>query len=300
MIRSIKTIGVIGAGQMGSGIAFTLACSGYKVIVQDISENQLSKAQHYITATLKKYIERGKINENFPTHFKRFHFTLLLEDLKKCDLVIEAATENEQTKAAIFKALIPHLREKTIIATNTSSLSITRLASYTDRLDRFIGMHFMNPVPIMKLVEVIRGLHTCPKTYNLVLQLIERMKKEFAVSNDNPGFIINRILMPMINESIFTLYEGVASVEDIDKGMRLGAHQPMGPLELADFIGLDTCLSIMKVLHEEIGDSKYRPCPLLVRYVDAGWIGRKSGCGFYDYSHSTPQPTTTHKLLRWN
>lgn len=285
-MSSLKTIGVIGAGQMGSGIAHVAAVAGFEVVLQDVSKDQLEKGQTVISKGLEKQAGKGKLTESPSAILTRLHCSQKVSDLNPCDFIIEAVTENEQVKGSIFKEVTPYLKSTTILATNTSSLPITRLATYSDRPEQFIGMHFMNPVPIMKLVEVTKGLATTGETYAITLNLAHKMEKEVALSRDIPGFIINRILMPMINEAVFALQEGIGTAEDIDKSMKLGANHPMGPLELADFIGLDTCLAIMRVLHEGLGDSKYRPCPLLTSYVDAGWRGRKSGRGFYTYFES--------------
>lgn len=282
-LSQIKCVGVIGAGQMGSGIAQVLAQSGFDVCLSDVREDALKKALGGIEKSLSKLFEKGKIEEHPPTILKRLKTKTQLSDLNCCDFVIEAVNENEDLKKQIFKTLDEVLRPEVIMASNTSSLPITRLASYTKRPDKFIGMHFMNPVPIMTLVEVIRGHATSDETYLLTKQLSEKVGKTTVCSQDYPGFIINRILMPMINEAFFTLMEGIATPDDIDAGMKLGTNQPMGPLTLADFIGLDTCYAIMKVLHDGLGDSKYRPCPLLKKYVDAGHLGRKSGQGVYKY-----------------
>lgn len=288
----IRTIGVIGAGQMGNGIAHVGALSGFDVIVTDIKQEQLDKARTAINANMDRQVKKGVITEAAKGEaFQRIRYSTALEELKICDVAIEAATEKEDIKKAILKSLCVVLPAHAIIASNTSSISITRLAAVTDRPPKFIGMHFMNPVPVMKLVEVIRGLATDEATFTTVKQLAEKMGKTVAIAEDFPAFIVNRILLPMINEAIYTLYEGVGSVTSIDTAMKLGANHPMGPLELADFIGLDTCLSVMQVLYEGLADSKYRPCPLLVKYVEAGWLGRKTGRGFYDYSNGEPQAT---------
>ena len=280
----IKKVAVLGAGQMGSGIAHVLAQQEYEVILFDIAETQLLKALAGISKNLERQAKKGLIDsETIPAITGRIGTTMVMEDLADCDLAIEAVSEKESLKLDIFKKLDEIVKPEAILASNTSSIPITRIASVTKRPEKVIGMHFMNPVPVMKLVEVIRGLATSEETFEAVGALVEKLGKEMAVSADYPGFIVNRILIPMINEAAFALFEGVASAEDIDKGMKLGTNQPMGPLTLADFIGLDTCLAIMEVLYEGFKDSKYRPCPLLVKMVEAGRLGRKSGQGFYSY-----------------
>jgi 3-hydroxybutyryl-CoA dehydrogenase len=288
----VRKIGVVGAGQMGNGIAHVCALSGYNVLLNDVVADRITQGLATINGNLARQVSRQRISdEQRQAAIKRIAPANTLEDLGDCDLVIEAATENEDTKRKIFAALCSSLKPETILGTNTSSISITRLAATTDRPERFIGIHFMNPVPLMELVEVIRGIATDDATFEATKNFIDKLGKQVAVAEDFPAFIVNRILLPMINEAIYTLYEGVGNVEGIDKAMRLGAHHPMGPLELADFIGLDTCLSVMQVLHEGLADSKYRPCPLLVKYVEAGWLGRKTQRGFYDYRGEKPVPT---------
>jgi 3-hydroxybutyryl-CoA dehydrogenase len=288
----IKTIGVIGAGQMGNGIAHVSAVAGFDVKLVDVSQEQIDKALGTIERNMDRQVKRSLLSEaDKKAALGRIETGLDYALFGDCDFVIEAATENEEIKRAIFKMLVPHLKADALLGTNTSSISITRLAAVTDRPARFIGMHFMLPVPVMKLVELIRGLATDEPTFRAIKELAETLGKDVAVAEDFPAFIVNRILLPMINEAVYTLYEGVGGVEAIDKAMRLGANHPMGPLELADFIGLDTCLSIMQVLYEGLADSKYRPCPLLVKYVEAGWLGRKTGRGFYDYGGDKPVPT---------
>ncbi|GLK77900.1 3-hydroxybutyryl-CoA dehydrogenase [Methylopila jiangsuensis] len=292
MATEIRKIGVIGAGQMGSGIAHVCALAGVDVHFNDISADRLAAAREVIDGNLKRQVSKGAISDaDRAAALERIVTAPTYADLGACDLVIEAATEDEQIKRKIFSELCPALKPETMVATNTSSISITRLAASTDRPERFIGIHFMNPVPLMQLVELIRGIATEDETFESAKALIDRLGKTVAVSEDFPAFMVNRILLPMINEAIYTLYEGVGSVDAIDTAMRLGANHPMGPLQLADFIGLDTCLSIMQVLYEGLADSKYRPCPLLVKYVEAGWLGRKTQRGFYDYRGAEPVPT---------
>ena len=288
----VQHVGIIGAGQMGNGIAHVFAVAGYDVLLSDINAEALEKALVKVKINLQRQVSKGIISEDeSKAAMARVKTDTSLDGFSEVDLAIEAATENEQVKIAIFQDLCPILKADAILATNTSSISITRLASTTDRPEKFIGLHFMNPVPVMKLVELIRGIATSEETYQVAETFIKKIGKISANSEDFPAFIVNRLLLPMINEAIYTLYEGVGSVESIDKAMRLGANHPMGPLQLADFIGLDTCLSIMQVLYEGLADTKYRPCPLRVKYVEAGWIGRKVGRGFYDYRGETPVPT---------
>jgi 3-hydroxybutyryl-CoA dehydrogenase len=288
----IKTVGVIGAGQMGSGIAHVCALSGFDVKLSDLSSDRLTKAVEIIDRNITRQVARGKVSEKDKVAaIKRIQIGTDYTMFNGCDMVIEAATEDETVKREIFKKLVPFLNKEALLATNTSSISITRLAATTDRPGKFMGMHFMNPVPMMELVELIRGIATEEATFSAVQELAQKLGKIAAVAEDFPAFIVNRILLPMINEAVYTLYEGVGSVEAIDTALKLGAHHPMGPLELADFIGLDVCLSVMQVLYEGLADSKYRPCPLLVKYVEAGWLGRKVGRGFYDYRGEKPVPT---------
>ncbi len=289
---SIKTVGIIGAGQMGNGIAHVVSLAGYNVALNDLSEQRVETALATINGNMTRQISRGKLSEEDRNDaLGRINYAASLEDLGTADIVIEAATEDEDVKRSIFRALCPHLKPEAMLATNTSSISITRLAAATDRPERFIGMHFMNPVPVMDLVEMIRGIATEEVTFGVARQFVASLGKTIAISEDFPAFMVNRILLPMINEAVYTLYEGVGNVEAIDTAMRLGANHPMGPLQLADFIGLDTCLSIMQVLYEGLADLKYRPCPLLVKYVEAGWLGRKTQRGFYDYRGNEPVPT---------
>ena len=288
----IKTVGVIGAGQMGAGIAHVCALAGYEVLLHDVSRERIEQGIASIEKNLVRQVSRNIIEPDaMEAAMKRIRPAGELQVIGGADLAIEAATENEETKKTIFKALSPYLSDHTLLASNTSSISITRLASATDRPEKFIGLHFMNPVPLMKLVEIIRGIATGPATYEVAVAFAKSLGKTTSNAEDFPAFIVNRILVPMINEAIYTLYEGVGTVDAIDTALKLGANHPMGPLELGDFIGLDTVLSIMNVLHEGLADSKYRPCPLLVKYVEAGWLGRKSGRGFYDYRGDKPVPT---------
>ena len=288
----IKKVGVIGAGQMGNGIAHVLSLGGYNVILNDIDKNILEKASNNIKNNLERQVNSKKISTaESNAALKLIDYTVSLEDFIDVDLVIEAATENEAIKQKILNSLLPHIQPHTILTSNTSSISITRLASCTDRPEKFMGFHFMNPVPVMHLVELIKGIATDQDTYESCLQVVEKLGKTAASAEDIPAFIVNRVLMQMINEAVYALYEGVGSVEAIDTSMKLGANHPMGPLELADFIGLDTCLAIMNVLHEGLADTKYRPCPLLTKYVEAGWLGRKTKRGFYDYRGEQPIPS---------
>jgi 3-hydroxybutyryl-CoA dehydrogenase len=288
----IRKVGVIGAGQMGNGIAHVASLAGYEVGLNDLSRAQYDAAIEIIFGNMGRQASKGKITEAAREEaLARISFADGLQALGDCDLVIEAVTEDEDIKRRILTDLSPHVKETAILASNTSSISITRLASTTDRPEQFIGMHFMNPVPVMQLVELIRGIATSDDTFRTSRAFVESIGKTAAVAEDFPAFIVNRILLPMINEAVYTLYEGVGNVEAIDTAMKLGAHHPMGPLQLADFIGLDTCLSVMQVLYEGLADSKYRPCPLMVKYVEAGWLGRKAGRGFYDYRSDPPVPT---------
>jgi 3-hydroxybutyryl-CoA dehydrogenase len=291
-VTAIKSVGVIGAGQMGNGIAHVVALAGYDVGLHDAKKEQVDKARATIERNMARQVSRKLITDaQMEAALKKIRPAPDLQAVAQADLVIEAATEDETVKRKIFADLCPSLSKHAILATNTSSISITRLAASTDRPERFIGMHFMNPVPMMQLVELIRGIATEDETFTASRDFIESLGKTITVSEDFPAFIVNRILLPMINEAVYTLYEGVGTVEGIDKAMRLGANHPMGPLELADFIGLDVCLSVMQVLYEGLADSKYRPCPLLVKYVEAGWLGRKTQRGFYDYRGEKPIPT---------
>ncbi len=292
MTIDITRVGIIGAGQMGSGIAQVCAAAGLDVRLNDREADRIEVGLGNIEASLAKLVSKGALDEGASRSAReRIQPAPSFADLGDCDLVIEAATENEAVKREIFSALCASLKPDAVVATNTSSISITRLAASTDRPERFIGIHFMNPVPVMQLVELIRGIATEDQTYESAKAFIAKLGKTSTMSEDFPAFIVNRILLPMINEAIYTLYEGVGSVESIDTAMRLGANHPMGPLQLADFIGLDTCLSVMQVLYDGLADSKYRPCPLLVKYVEAGWLGRKTKRGFYDYRGPTPVPT---------
>jgi 3-hydroxybutyryl-CoA dehydrogenase len=292
MAQTIRKVGVIGAGQMGNGIAHVCALAGLDVTLNDIAPDRIKAAIATVNGNMARQVGRARITEDErQAALKRISAAEKLDALSDCDLVIEAATEQEEVKRKILSALCPLLPPNTIIGSNTSSISITRLAASTDRPEKFIGIHFMNPVPVMELVEVIRGIATADTTFETTKDFVAKLGKTIAVAEDFPAFIVNRILLPMINEAIYTLYEGVGGVDGIDTAMRLGAHHPMGPLELADFIGLDTCLSVMQVLHEGLADSKYRPCPLLVKYVEAGWLGRKTNRGFYDYRGDKPIPT---------
>jgi 3-hydroxybutyryl-CoA dehydrogenase len=292
MAHTIRKVGVVGAGQMGTGIAHVCALAGLDVVLNDVSEDRVKAGLATINGNMARQISRQRITEEQrQAALKHISSSATFDKLGDCDLVIEAVTEREDVKRKTLSDLCPHLKPDALIGTNTSSISITRLAAATDRPEKFIGIHFMNPVPAMELVEIIRGIATGDPTFEETKAFVTKLGKKIAVSEDFPAFIVNRILLPMINEAIYTLYEGVGSVDAIDTAMKLGAHHPMGPLELADFIGLDTCLSVMQVLHEGLADSKYRPCPLLVKYVEAGWLGRKTQRGFYDYRGEKPVPT---------
>jgi len=292
MMNDIRTVGVVGAGQMGNGIAHVCALAGYDVVLNDAEADRIDTALETIRNNLTRQVHKATIKQaDMDAALKRIKGSPKFDAFEACDLVIESVVEQADAKKKVFADLRPVLKPTTILASNTSSISITRLAATTDRPDKFIGVHFMNPAPVMKLVELIRGLATSQETYDTSIKFVESLGKSLANAEDFPAFIVNRVLVPMINEAIYTLYEGVGSVEAIDKAMKLGANHPMGPLELADFIGLDTCLSIMQVLYEGLADSKYRPCPLLVKYVEAGWLGRKTKRGFYDYRTDPPTPT---------
>ena len=289
---NISSVGVVGAGQMGNGIAHVFALAGFDVVLNDIDRGAIERALQLVETNLARQVISGRITKkDAEAALKRISTTMTLADLGATDLIIESATERESVKVAIFEDLVPHLGQNTILTSNTSSISITRLTSRTDRPERFMGFHFMNPVPVMQLVELIRGIATDDQTYQTLKKVVERLGKTSATAEDFPAFIVNRILMPMINEAVYTLYEGVGSVASIDSAMKLGTNHPMGPLQLADFIGLDTCLAIMNVLHDGLADTKYRPCPLLTKYVEAGWLGRKTERGFYDYREDPPTPT---------
>ncbi|MBX9908258.1 MAG: 3-hydroxybutyryl-CoA dehydrogenase [Beijerinckiaceae bacterium] len=290
--QAIRTIGIIGAGQMGNGIAHVAAVAGFDIRLHDLVEERINTALATIDGNMARQVAKGAIADEIRRDaMAKIVAAPHLSALGDCDLIIEAATESEETKRKIFTAVCQHIKPETMLASNTSSISITRLAAATDRPERFIGIHFMNPVPLMQLVELIRGIATDDQTFELAKEFVGKLHKTVSVSEDFPAFIVNRILLPMINEAVYTLYEGVGSVEAIDTAMKLGANHPMGPLQLADFIGLDTCLSVMQVLHDGLADSKYRPCPLLVKYVEAGWLGRKTKRGFYDYRGEKPVPT---------
>lgn len=291
-MSKISTVGVVGAGQMGNGIAHVCALGGYDVLIADADVSRVDAAIQTITKNMTRQVQRGIIKQaDMDSALKRIKGAQKITDLGPCDIVIESIVEQDEAKRKVFNDLKAVLRADAILASNTSSISITRLAAATDRSDKFIGLHFMNPAPVMEVVEIIRGLGTSQETYDTSVAFIQSLGKQIANAEDFPAFIVNRVLVPMINEAVYTLYEGVGSVEAIDKAMRMGAHHPMGPLELADFIGLDTCLAIMQVLYEGLADSKYRPCPLLVKYVEAGWLGRKTQRGFYDYRTDPPTPT---------
>ena len=291
-MSKISTVGVIGAGQMGNGIAHVCALGGYNVLLSDADTSRIDAAIQIITKNMTRQVQRDVITQaDMDAALKRIKGAPAMADMAPCDLVIESIVEQDEAKRKVFSDLKAVLRPDAILASNTSSISITRLAAATDRADKFIGLHFMNPAPVMEVVEIIRGLGTSQETYDTSVAFIQSLGKNIANAEDFPAFIVNRVLVPMINEAVYTLYEGVGSVEAIDKAMRMGAHHPMGPLELADFIGLDTCLAIMQVLYEGLADSKYRPCPLLVKYVEAGWLGRKTQRGFYDYRTDPPTPT---------